>query len=205
MNKTASSIEWPEGFPRTAPDDREKNSSFSATIAKTSEDLETEMGRLDPDSWRASTASGGAYTKSTGLPKHNANPDDPGFVLYWKDEDEQYAVACDESPRLRDNLRSVLLWVRETRLRSNRPVETGESEFAAARLPPGNEDREKVVPDVATEQEAAEFLNVQPSAPNDFVKKAFRAKSKEVHPDKESGSEAEFKKAQKAKDVLLAE
>lgn len=94
----SSSIDWPDGFARTNPDDREKNHSYQATLGQTTQELVTEMDRLDPESWRASTASGCAYTKSNGLPKSKANPSDPGFVVYWTKDGEQFAVASDDSP-----------------------------------------------------------------------------------------------------------
>lgn len=128
-----SEIDWPAGFERTEPDQREHSSPFRVSLADTASDLLTEMERLDPAGWRPSTGSGGAYTKSNGLPKHNANPEDPGFVLRWSKKNEEFAVACDHYHDLRDNVRTVYLWIHETRMRSQRPVTTGEAEFAAAR------------------------------------------------------------------------
>jgi len=135
-----SGIDWPAGFERTDEYHRLSGSKFQASLADTTSEIAAEMDRMGVDEWHASTGSCGAYTKSNGLPKHNANPDDPGFVLRWSKDGEQFAVACDKYRRLRDNCRSVYLWVHETRMRSNRPVQTGEDEFAAARLPSGEDD-----------------------------------------------------------------
>lgn len=203
----SSSIDWPDGFARTNPGDREKNRSYQATLGQTTQELVTEMDRLDPESWRASTASGGAYTKSNGLPKSKANPDDPGFVVYWKLDDEQFAVACDDSPRLSDNVRTVYLWIRETRLRNQRPVVTGESEFAAARLPPGDGSAGDDVivangPVDLDVEAAADLLGVTPDAPDRVVKTAYQEKTKTAHPDG-GGSSAEFQRVREARDVLL--
>ena len=191
-----SEIDWPAGFDRTPAADRERNRSFEATIADTTSDLATELDRMNVDEWRASTASGGAYTKSNGLPKHNANPDDPGFVLYWKIDGQQHAIACDDSPRLRDNMRYCYKWINETRMRSNRPVETGESEFATARLPSGNEDT------VAADPPAHVVLGVNRDASPAEVEAAYRETAREVHPDA-GGSDEAFKRAKRAKDELL--
>lgn len=153
------------------------------------------MERLDPENWRASI--GNQHTKSNGLPLHNANPDDPGFVLRWSKDGEQFAVACDASPRLRDNVRTVYLWVHETRMRSQRPVVTGEDEFAAARLPSGD-DGDAVV----AREPPHEVLGVEPDAPEAAVKGAYRRLLKERHPD-QGGSTEEFKRLQEAKEAML--
>ncbi|MFC3476300.1 J domain-containing protein [Halobacterium litoreum] len=194
-------LDWPTGFERTEPVNRERTTKFQASIASTTSAIETEMGRLDPSNWKVSTGSGGAHTKRSGLPKHSANPSDPGVVLRWTKDGEQFAVACDAYAKLRDNLRSVYLWVHETRMRSQRPVETGESEFAAARLPPADEDSEAVV---AAAEPAHEVLEVAPDADDGVVKAAYREKLKDAHPD-QGGSSAEVHRIRNAKEAMLDE
>lgn len=191
------SIDWPAGFARTAASDREPNRNFQATLGQTTSDLETELDRLDPDSWRVSI--GNRHTKSNGLPLHNANPDDPGFVLRWTKDGEQFAVACDAYSRLRDNIRSVYLWVHETRMRGQRPVVTGDSEFAAARLPPA--DAEVVV---AGRQPAHDVLGVAPDASSSEIRRAYRERLKECHPD-QGGSHEAFQELQEAYEVMADE
>ncbi|GGN92340.1 J domain-containing protein [Haloarcula pellucida] len=187
-------IDWPGGFERTPADDREPNRNFEATLGQTTDDLATEMDRLDPDEWRAST--GNSHTKSNTLPLHNANPDDPGFVLRWTKDGEQFAVACDEYSRLRDNVREVYLWVHETRMRGNRSVVTGESEFAAARLPSGDGEA------VAASPPPHDVLDVAPDAPDGVVNAAYREKTKEMHPD-HGGSPEAFQRLKRAKEAML--
>jgi hypothetical protein len=186
------SLDWPAGFDRTPESDREPNRSFEATLGQTTQDLATEMDRMDVDHWRASIAN--AHTKSSGLPLHNANPDDPGFVLRWTDDGEEFAVACDAYSRLRDNVRTVYLWVHETRMRGNRPVRMGDSEFAAARLPPGDEP--------ATKQPPHEVLQIQQGAPDDVVKAAARAQKLQTHPD-QGGTREEFQRVIDAEKAML--
>jgi len=116
-----SSIDWPAGWERTPSDERDRTSKFGASLASSCSAIETEMSRMDVDDFRASTGSGGPYTKRSGLPKHNANPDDPGFVLKWTNDGDQFAVACDHYASLRDNVRSVYKWINETRAASPAP------------------------------------------------------------------------------------
>ena len=193
-------LDWPAGFERTPAAERERNRSFEATLGATTKELATEMSRMDVDEWRGEIAN--AHTKSNGLPLHNASPDDPGFVLRWVDDGEQFAVACDASPRLRDNVRTVLKWVHETRMRGQRPVETGGSEFAAARLPPGDDGDGDVVAGTATRQPAHEVLGVAPDAPANVVESAARARKAETHPDN-GGDRDEFQRVVEAEEVML--
>jgi len=189
-----SRLDWPRGWDRTPARQREKNPRFDASIATTTDALATEMDRMDVDEWRGSI--GNAHTKSSGLPLHNAKPDDPGFVLRWTDDGTQFAVACDAYSRLRDNLRSVYLWIHETRMRSQRPVKTGDTEFAAARLPSGDEDA------VAATAPPHEVLEVAPDAGDAVVKAAYREKAKSAHPD-QGGDPAEWRRINEAKESML--
>jgi len=192
------SLDWPAGFGRTPSAERERNTSFRASLRQTTGDLATEMDRLDPDEWRPSIAN--QHTKSNGLPLHNANPDDPGFVLRWTKDGEQFAVACDASPRLRDNVRTVLLWVRETRKRGDRPVETGAANFAAAQLPSGDGGGDVVAAAAADH----EVLGVSRDASDDEIRAAFRDRVKEAHPD-HGGTTEEYGRVKKARDRLLGD
>jgi len=192
-----SQIDWPTGWERTPPADRERTTKFGATLAETCQAIATEMGRMGVDDYRASTGSGGSHVRSNGLPKHSANPDDPGFVLRWSDDGEQFAVACDHYASLRDNARSVYLWVNETRMRSQRPVATGDAEFAAARLPSGDEEDA-----VAATAPPHEILEVARDASDPVVKAAFRQKMKSAHPD-QGGDAAEFERVKQAKEAML--
>ncbi len=196
-----SRLDWPTGFERTPESEREQNRSFEATLGSTTKELATEMDRMDVEAWRGEIAN--THTKSNGLPLHNANPDDPGFVLRWTDDDEQFAVACDASPKLRDNVRYVLKWVNETRMRSQRPVKTGDSEFAAARLPPGDDAGDDVVAGGAAEP-AHEVLGIPADASEEGVRVAYRERLMEVHPD-HGGIEEKLSRVREAKEVMFDE
>ena len=191
-----SRLDWPNWMDRTRPENRERNRSYSATLGSTTKDLATEMDRLDPDDWRASI--GNQHTKNNGLPRHNANPDDPGFVLRWRKDGEQFAVACDDSPRLRDNVRTVYLWVHETRMRNQRPVKTGEDEFAAARLPSGDSPDDAVV----AREPPHEVLDVARDADDAVVEAAARQLKKKHHPDA-GGDREQFQRVVEAEESML--
>jgi len=195
-----SRLDWPAGFERTPESERERNRSFEATLGSTTSEIATEMDRMDVEAWRGEIAN--THTKSNGLPLHNANPDDPGFVLRWTADGEQFAVACDASPKLRDNVRYVLKWVNETRMRSQRPVKTGDSEFAAARLPPGDERGGGAVATSSAAEPAYKVLGVTSDASEGEIRVAYRERLMEVHPD-HGGSEEELSCVREAKEVML--
>lgn len=196
------SADWPTGFDRTDEGDREPNRNSDVSLARAVSDLEAELDRLDPEDW--SVSFGNQHTKSNGMPLYNANPDDPGFVVKWKMDGDTHAVACDAHTRLRDNVRQVWFWLRATRSRNRRPVETGDAEFAAARLPPAGEDQTAVaLPSVSDVETAADVLGIDQENPDEeTVRSAYRERVQEVHPD-HGGDAAVYQRVQDAKAVLI--
>ncbi len=193
-------LDWSPGFDRTQPKNRTWNNHYSVSLAEAFDDLEAEMDRLDVDSYRYSFDAD--QRKTDQRPYARSNPDDPGFVHRWTMGGDQYAVACDRYRRLRDNVRTIGIYLREKRKMEKRPVETGESEFANARLPPANED--DVVIAGSTTKPPHEILEVDPDADDEIVKAAYRAKAKHAHPD-QGGARTEWREIQQARKVMLDE
>lgn len=191
------SLDWPTGFERTEPAKREKNRSYEVTLARALDDLERELDLLGVDDWRLSTAA--PQRKRDNRPYANANPDDPSAVVRWTKGGDQYAVACDAYSRLRDNVRTIGHYIAEKRKMDQRPVETGQSEFANARLPSGDEPEA-----VVARAPPHEVLGVSRDASPAEVKRAFRQRVQAAHPD-HGGSEAEFRRVTEAKEAMLDE
>jgi len=197
-DRTDGEIDWPAFIDRTPPRQRERTAKFRVPMGKTIDDIETELeDRLEVDDWRLSTAA--PHRKKDGRPYADANPDDPGAVVRWTKDTNQYAIAADEYDDLRDNLRAIGLYIAEKRKMSNRPVKTGQDEFATAQLPSGNEDA--IVAD-AGHQAPHEILGVEQNAPEAAVRGAYRGLLKERHPD-HGGSPEEFAELQRAKEAML--
>jgi hypothetical protein len=195
-------LDWPQGFERTPERDRSPNRSYEVELHDAIDDLAAELDRLDVQDWRLSTAMD-HQSRNPNYPYANQpQPDDPSVVVRWRMDDEQYAVACDAYSRVRDNLRTVGLYIREKRKMEQRPVETGESEFANARLPPADED--DVVVAGGSRVPPHEILEVDPDADPEIVKAAYRAKVKDAHPDS-GGSRDAFRRIQSAKNAMLGE
>jgi DnaJ-class molecular chaperone len=106
---------------------------------------------------------------------------------------EQFAVACDHYMDWRDNARSIALYIKEKRKMSDRPVTTGQSEFATARLP-----------STVAEPPAHAVLGVDRDATDEEIKQAFRKQAKETHADQGGDTEA-FKRVKRAKEAMLNE
>lgn len=204
VDRTSGDIDWPVWADRTPPARRSRTSKFSVTLASAINDIETELeDRLGVDDWRLSTAA--PHRKKDGRPYANASPDDPGAVVRWSMDGEQYCIAADEYTKLRDNIRAIGLYVQEKRKMSNRPVHTGQDEFATAQLPSGNEDV-IVAGDgsgVQSTQAPHEVLGVAEDAPDDVVKAAARRLAANVHPDNDDPDVEEYKRIQTAKEAML--
>lgn len=190
---TGDQIDWPTGFERTPAEERTRNNRYEATLRQSIDDLGNELARVGVDDWRLSTDAQ-HQKQNPNLPYANANPDDPGAVVRWAMDSEQYAVACDAYSRLRDNVRTLYLYIREKRKMEQRPVETGESEFANARLPPADDP-------VVGEQPPHEVLGVAPDASEREIQRAYRERVKDAHPDR-GGSEAAFRRIQEAREAM---
>lgn len=176
-------LDWPDELPRTDPTERESTSKFSTNFRSTKSDLKDEMRRMDVDQWRLSdvTGSGG----------------DPGVVVRWRDDGGEYAVACDRYEAKKSNLRATLLWIKETRKREDRPVETGKENFAAAKLPSG--DEAVVQPDA---MDPHVILGVPADAGDEQVEDAFREKATVLHPDQNDGDGVAFRRLKWAREEM---
>ena len=200
-DKTAGELDWVGFADRTPPAERERTHKFDVPTDRAIDEVEQELKRIGVDDWRLSTAA--PHRQKDGRPYANANPDDPGVVVRWTMDGAQYAVACDHYTRPRDNIRAIGLYLHEKRKMDNRPIKTGQSEFATAQLPGeeaygGREDA------VAVEPEPHEVLGVAPDAPDEVIEAAARRLKKETHPDS-GGSREEFQRVNEAEEKLLGD
>jgi len=187
-------VDWPPQFERTPAEDREPNRSFRVSLSDAFDHLEAELRRQHVDEYRYSFDA--QQRKTDQRPYSRANPDDPSFVLRWRKDGDQFAIACDSYSRLRDNVHEVGKYINEKGRMSRRPVTTGKSEFANARLPSGEEDA------IVAERPAHAVLGVDRDASESEIIDAFRAAVQDAHPDK-GGSEEELKEVKQAREVLL--
>jgi len=201
IDKTSGEVDWPPQFGRTPASERKRTSKFSVTFSRAIDDIKQELlDRVGADDWRVSTAA--PHRTRDGRPYADARPDDPAVVVRWSKDGEQFAVACDRYKDWRDNARAIGLYIREKRKMSDRPVTTGQSEFATARLPSGNEDAIVTAAPDGTREEPHEVLGVAPDAPDSVVEAAARQLRKEHHPD-QGGNVEQFKRVNEAEEAML--
>jgi len=186
-------FDWPPAFERTPRRERQRKNDFRVSLTRAFDELEADLDRIGVDDYRYGFDA--KERKRDGRPYADANPDDPGFVLRWSMDGDQFALACDRYVRFLSNVRALGLYLREKRKMEGRPVISGESEFANARLPSGEEA-------IVTERAAHTVLGVEADADPATVKRAYRERVKEAHPD-QGGSEDELREIQEAKEVLL--
>jgi hypothetical protein len=183
MKGVSELLDWPDHIDRTPSGERTSTSKFDTSFSKTRGQLKKEMARMDVDEWRLEDVTG----------SHG----DPGVVVRWLKDGDEYAAACDYYTSKKDNIRSVYLWLKETRKRNDRPVETAEDNFAAARLPSGQ-------PIEADGDLPHEVLEVPQDATEEEVRDAYREKAKDAHDD-QGGSTAEMVALNSAKEAMLNE
>lgn len=220
QSETKSQLEWPDGYDRTDPDDREPYpGDLSPTHREAFESVVDELerwGKTDVDIETAGTH----YANDPNIPHKSADPDDVGVVAYYRDlearADEQSAIACDQWETQRENARAIALWVRRIRLADRCGVETARDIDEVAQLPPADGDVQGsgaiAAPpapskeDILGDEEPHEVLGVQPDAPDEIVKAVFRTQVKDLegHPDT-GGSSGRFQKLEKAREEMLDE
>ena len=191
-----SALDWPPGFDRTTADERDSTTRFKSTRGDTVRALRKCIRMMDADQYRLSVDSGGSHTHGDGAPKASANPSDPGAVVRWRTDGREYAVACDHWTDVDDNLRTIYLWLDETRKRNARPVTTGADAFAAAALPSGDDEA------IVGAEPPHVVLGVAEDAPERVVKAAARELKKQHHPDND-GDRAAFQRVVAAEEAML--
>ena len=126
--------------------------------------------------------------------------------MLFRSDGQQYAVACDHYTDWRDNARAIGLYIEEKRKMSDRPVTTGQSEFATARLPSGDEDNDAIAVGACEptldREAAADLLGIAPDAPERVVETAYQERVKAAHPD--HGGDGNVDRVREARDRLTA-
>ncbi|QSX00883.1 J domain-containing protein [Haloterrigena alkaliphila] len=189
-------LEWPEGFERTPADDRESYPhGFRVSRSTAFDNILEELRKMDARNVQVKTAA--PHTQAAPhRPYADRDPDDPGVVIYFEGDGQQFAVPCDRWNNLRDNAQAIAKYLNAKRALERYGVQTVESEFSTQALPSGDEDA------VAASEPPHEILEVAPDAAADVVKAAARAKKKEHHPDR-GGDREQFQRVVEAEGAML--
>lgn len=192
------SLDWPAEFERTP--ERKRTSyphGFNVTRSEAFDSILEELRKMDARNVSIETAA--PHTaKNPHRPYAGRDPDDPGVVIYFERDGQQFAVPCDRWNNLRDNARAIALYLDAKRALERYGVQTIESEFTTQALPSADDA-------IVAEEPPHEILGVAADAPDEVVEAAARRLSANVHPDKPDGDEKQFKRIQKAKEAMLGE
>ncbi len=202
---SAYPLQWPAGYPRTAPEKR-KRARFgrrdhyrvgtqSLTVAQARgrlmEEIEkfTKAGhtwRIQPDHVVISTNMG---TRKDGLPRSGARePNDPGVAVYLWLDGEPHVFPCDAWDRVADNIAAIAAHLGALRGIERWRVGDLRQAFTAWRA----------LPESAGGHSWREVLGVGPDATLPEVEAAYRRRRREAHPDSRGGSSAAFQAVQEA-------
>lgn len=114
-----SSLDWPKRFDRTPSSEREPYPhNFRVVEDEAFENIEDELRKMDVDDTRIETGAGS----------------DPGVVVYFTRDDEQFAIPCDRWKNSRDNAQAIAKYLNAKRAIKRYGVTTIESEFSTASL-----------------------------------------------------------------------
>lgn len=195
--ENVSSIDWPESFERTDPQDREPYSGgFQVTRSEAFQNVLDELRRWDGVT-DVQLDSGAEHQKrNPNKPYARASFDDPGVVVYFTKDGEEMAAACDRWDSPRDNAQDLYHYLHETRMQEQRGTVTAESEYEKLRLPRGDEDT------VVAEPPAHAVLGVDRDASPTEIEDAWRERVKETHPD-HGGTEEHVQRVHDAKERML--
>jgi hypothetical protein len=200
MKESRYPLEWPEGWPRTAPASRADYSRFRTTFHKAREDLQIELDRLGAvniviSSWLP--------LRRDGLPRGDAarmRIDDPGVAVYFTFKGRRMVMARDAYSSVHDNLRSVGLAIEHLRgLERHGGGDMMERAFEGFEaLPPPSSDPN------SEHAHWSVVLGVDADAHLDVIHHAYRTLSKEAHPDN-GGDATKFARLSRAYEQAKAE
>lgn len=206
MPSNTHTVDWPEGFERTDPSDREPYpGGFEVTRYRAFESIMDELDRLDAYNVDVQT-NAPHKNRRPHQPYKDANPEDPSVVVYFERDGRRFAVPCDRWDNLRDNARAIASYLDAKRAIERYGVSTVDTEMSTQALPSGEEEEAIAVGpggSTMTEPEAAEILGVREDADEDAIKGTAERKLRVEHPD--HGGDGHVARIKKARDVLLGE
>lgn len=181
MNEAVESfpLYWPDGHPRT-PSNRRVWGQFTATLDQARRDLQHEVRLLGGQHLVISTNM--PVRRDGELHASAREPSDPGVAIYFDWDGQPRAMACDRYDKVWKNVRALAHCIDSLRSLdrhgSSAILERAFRGFAA-------------LPAIASPASWSNLLGVPTDATPEEVDAAYRAKAKEMHPDK-GGTDAQM-------------
>ena len=171
-------LHWPQGRPRTK---RPKASAFKTGRADARDGLFEELRRLGARSVVVSTNVRTYNRGGREIPYANQTVDDPGVAVYFLWEGESYVFACDEWRSVAENMQAVRKTIEA--IRGIARWGTGDMMRAAF-------GGFKALPERGSGAGWWETLGVEPDATPEDIRRAYKARAMETHPDRGGNADA---------------
>jgi hypothetical protein len=179
-------LAWPQGYPRT---ERTRSSQFQVSMAVARDHLLDELTRLKA---RGVVISTNIETYERGgrrIPYANRTVEDTGVAVYFEWQGEQHVLACDKWKTVAENVRALGLSVAAMR---------GLDRWGATEILKRAFTGFKALPQTGSGWAWWEVLGVAKDAPRELVERAYRIAAQKAHPDKPTGSRADWDRLQEA-------
>ena len=191
-------IQWPSGWQRTEPYNRE-HSRFKTTFSNARHGILNEIRLLGGNN---PIISSNIPTRLDGLPYANfKSPEDPGVVIYFMLDGHEECIPCDRWRDAGDNLHAIELCIGAMRgmdrWGAKDMVKASFRGFEA--LPPHSDDN----PDTVFAKHGVDYFAGCETKQD--IKERRRNLSLDLHPDKKGGDASEFTEMMKQYDQMLKE
>lgn len=186
---TASPLQWPAHWPRTRLPQRSNFGSY--TFERMRMEVLRELKLLKATDV---VISSNLRIRQDGFPySGQRQPDDTGIAVYFMLNGQQQCIPCDKWTKVEDNLRAIVKTIEALR---------GIERWGAKEMVDAAFTGFKALPEAVVTPPPVEnwwiILDVDPWCSYAEAKRAYREKAMEAHPDRPGGSEAEFKRVEKA-------
>lgn len=178
MVERAYPLEWPIDRPRT-PSHQRKSSQFNIAPHKAQQHMLSEINLMGGRNVVISTdrrvrQDGGIYAKDL-----NRTPDDPGVAVYFERKGQRVCFACDQYPKIWENLRAIGKTIEAMRgierWGSHEMLDRAFTGFAA--LPPPDAP---IPMGIGRQRHWSEVLGVPRDAPWNEIRSAYREKMRDA-------------------------
>ncbi len=171
-----------------------KRSQFNTSYSKTLELLDRELRYLKADHVVFQIALAEADIRRDGKPRADARPAHPGVILAFDSKFGPLSYPCDTFTTWEDNLRAIALALECLRTVDRYGVTRRGEQYQGWQCLTG--------PGAKMTREAAIELLKQFREKDGSLEDAYRNALGKLHPDRNGGDEAPFKRLQEAADVL---
>lgn len=185
-------LQWPEHWDKT-PNHKRQRALFDTTFAKARDDLLNEIRLLGG---KYAVISSNIPLKNDGYPYASyKEPEEPGVAVYFELYGEEQCIPCDKWNKTEDNLQAINKTVKALRgierWGAEDMVKASFKGFKALPPPDGTMPMGELI------TPWHEVLGIIPNADKSEIRKAYKRKAKQTHPDR-GGSIEEFQEVQQA-------